>query len=72
LVNLNRSHLELFLLTKLAIAFEFYDDEQTAVNSFFPDRRLKHYDILDFVQQEEGGGSESLRPIRPAMFETLQ
>jgi len=54
LANLNRSHLELFLLTKLAIAFEFFDDVQDAVNSFFPDRALKHFDILDFVEREEG------------------
>ncbi len=53
LVNLNRAHLELFLLTKLAIAFEFFDIEQDAVNSFFPDRALKRYDILDFIQHEE-------------------
>lgn len=52
LLNLNRSHLELFLLTKLAIAFEFFSDEQDAVDSFFPDRALKHYDVLDFVQHE--------------------
>jgi anti-sigma B factor antagonist len=51
LVNVNRSHMELFVLTKLAIAFEFFDDEQEAVNSFFPDRALKHFDILSFVQQ---------------------
>jgi anti-sigma B factor antagonist len=54
LVNLNRSPLELFLLTKLAIAFEFFDDEQDAVNSFFPDRELKRFDVLNFVQQETG------------------
>jgi anti-sigma B factor antagonist len=58
LVSLNRSHLELFLLTKLAIAFEFFDDEQEAVNSFFPDRERKHFDILDFVQDEAGRGSD--------------
>src|SRR5664279_1582881 len=52
LVNLNRSHLELFLLTKLAIAFEFFDDEQDAVNSFFPDRAVKRFDILHFVKHE--------------------
>jgi|SRR5581483_7532648 len=52
LVNLNRSHLELFLLTKLAIAFEFFDDEQEAVNSFFPDRAVKCFDVLSFVQEE--------------------
>ena len=53
LVNLNRSHLELFLLTKLAIVFEFFDDEQDAVNSFFPDRALRRFDVLDFVQHED-------------------
>ena len=53
LVNVNRSHLELFLLTKLAIAFEFFDDEQDAVNSFFPDRAVKPFDILNFVQHED-------------------
>jgi anti-sigma B factor antagonist len=54
LVNLNRSHLKLFLLTRLAIAFEFFDDEQDAVNSFFPDRAVKHFDILSFVEREPG------------------
>ncbi len=57
LVNLNRSHLELFLLTRLAIAFEFFTDEQDAVNSFFPDRAPKPFDILQFVQEEEEHGS---------------
>jgi len=52
LVNLNRSHLALFLLTKLAIAFEFFDNEQDAVDSFFPDRVLKRFDVLSFVQRE--------------------
>ncbi len=54
LLNLNRAHLKLFLLTKLAIAFEFFDDEQDAVDSFFPDRELKHFDVLDFVREEGG------------------
>jgi len=53
LANLNRKHLELFLLTKLAIAFEFFEDEQDAVNSFFPDRALNRFDILNFVRQDE-------------------
>jgi anti-sigma B factor antagonist len=51
LLSLDRSHLELFLLTKLAIAFEFFDDEQEAVNSFFPERKRKPFDILEFVEQ---------------------
>lgn len=53
LFNVNRAHLKLFLLTRLAIAFEFFGDEQDAVDSFFPDRELKHFDILEFVQHEE-------------------
>jgi anti-sigma B factor antagonist len=60
LANLNRSHLKLFLLTRLAIAFEFYDDEQDAVNSFFPDRELKHFDVLDFVEHEDDPSSKNV------------
>jgi anti-sigma B factor antagonist len=58
LVNLDRSHLELFLLTKLTIAFEFFDGEHDAVNSFFQDRALRRFDILNFVQHEDGRDSD--------------
>jgi anti-sigma B factor antagonist len=60
LANLNRSHLKLFLLTRLAIAFEFFDDEHDAVNSFFPDRALKHFDVLDFVEHEDDPNSKNV------------
>jgi len=53
LANVNRSHLKLFLLTRLAIAFEFFDEEGDAVDSFFPDRALKPFDVLDFVRRED-------------------
>jgi anti-sigma B factor antagonist len=62
LLNLNRTHLKLFLLTRLAIAFEFFDDEQDAVNSFFPDRELKHFDVLEFVQHEGDTDSKHVNP----------
>jgi anti-sigma B factor antagonist len=62
LLNLNRTHLKLFLLTRLAIAFEFFEDEQDAVNSFFPDREPKHFDVLDFVQQEDNTNSKHGNP----------
>jgi anti-sigma B factor antagonist len=45
-------------LTKLAIAFEFFDDEQEAVNSFFPDRDMQRFDVLDFVQHQDGRNSD--------------
>jgi anti-sigma B factor antagonist len=35
----------------LATVFEIFTDEQDAVNSFFPDRKIQTFDILDFVQQ---------------------
>jgi len=51
LLNLNRRNIELLVMTKLATVFEIFTDEQDAVNSYFPDRKLKTFDILDFVQQ---------------------
>ncbi len=51
LLHLNRRNIELLVMTKLATVFEIFTDEQDAVNSFFPDRKIKTFDILDFVQQ---------------------
>lgn len=55
LVNLNRRNLELVLLTKLSTVFQIFNEEQEAINSFFPDREIKHFDILSFVQQQKEG-----------------
>ena len=41
------------MLTKLTTVFEIFNDEQDAVNSFFPDREIKRFDILSFVQEHE-------------------
>ncbi|MBZ5727353.1 MAG: STAS domain-containing protein [Acidobacteriia bacterium] len=51
LLNLNRRHIELLVMTKLATVFEIFADEQDAVNSYYPDRKIKTFDILNFVQQ---------------------
>jgi anti-sigma B factor antagonist len=51
LVNVNRRNIELLVMTKLATVFEIYPDEQDAINSFYPDRQVKTFDILDFVQK---------------------
>jgi anti-sigma B factor antagonist len=58
LVNLNRRNIELLILTKLSTVFEVFNDEQDAVNSFFPTREIKKFDILNFVQQQQGDWSE--------------
>jgi anti-sigma B factor antagonist len=52
LVNLNKRNVELLLLTKLHTVFEVFTDTQDAVNSFFPNREIKRFDILSFVQQQ--------------------
>jgi anti-sigma B factor antagonist len=52
LENLNRRTIELLLFTKLTTVFEIFGDEQDAVNSFFPDRLIKRFDILTFVNEQ--------------------
>jgi anti-sigma B factor antagonist len=52
LVNPNKRNVELLLLTKLHTVFEVFTEVQDAVNSFFPDRQIKRFDILSFVQQQ--------------------
>jgi anti-sigma B factor antagonist len=54
LENLNRRNIELLVFTKLTTVFELFNDEQDAVNSFFPDREIRHFDILSFIKQQEG------------------
>jgi len=56
LLNLSRRNIELLVMTKLATVFEIFSDEQDAVNSFFPDRKLNQFDILSFVQQMKKEG----------------
>jgi len=51
LLNLNRRNIELLVMTKLATVFDLFTDEQDAVNSFFPDRAIRTFDILNFVEQ---------------------
>jgi anti-sigma B factor antagonist len=53
LVNLNRRNVELLVATKLTTIFEIFNDEQDAVNSFFPGREIKGFDILEFVKTHE-------------------
>ncbi len=81
LLHLSERHMELMVLSKLTTVFEIFDDEQLAINSFYPDREvqlttvfeifmtsnsstastleIKPFDILEFVQSQEG---EKARP----------
>jgi hypothetical protein len=53
LLNLGESQARLPDTLKLNTVFETYQDESAAVNSFFPERAIQHYDILDFVEEQE-------------------
>src|SRR6202050_5153398 len=59
LLNLNKRNIELLLLTKLHTIFEVFSDEQDAVNSFFPDRPVRRYDILEWIQDRGMPTSDS-------------
>jgi anti-sigma B factor antagonist len=51
LLNVNRRNIELIVLTKMDTIFEVFDDETDAVNSFFPGREIKRFDILAFIKK---------------------
>jgi len=53
LARLNIEHLSLNVLTKLNTVFEVFVDEQDAVNSFFPGRANRDYDLLEWVREQE-------------------
>jgi anti-sigma B factor antagonist len=53
LARLKRAHIEAIMKAKLEVVFEIYEDDQDAVNSFFPGREVAHYDVLRFVRTQE-------------------
>jgi anti-sigma B factor antagonist len=52
LLHLNERNLELMVITKLSTVLELFDDELEAVNSFYPERRVRKFDILNFVTEQ--------------------
>ncbi|MBV8550262.1 MAG: STAS domain-containing protein [Acidobacteriaceae bacterium] len=59
LLNLSQRSAQLLVLTKLSTVFEIFDDEQAAINSFFPERDVKRFDILEFVKSQENQNQQS-------------
>src|SRR6202521_739154 len=51
LVNLSPAQASVANILKLDSEFDIYPDEQDAVNSFFPERTVPHYDILQLVEE---------------------
>jgi anti-sigma B factor antagonist len=53
LLKLSKRSAQLLILTKLTTVFQIFDDEEAAVNSFFAEREVKPFDILEFVKSQE-------------------
>jgi anti-sigma B factor antagonist len=53
LLNVPKRSAELMVLTKLSTVFEIFNEEQAAINSFFPGREVRRFDILEFVKSSE-------------------
>jgi anti-sigma B factor antagonist len=59
LVNLKPKHIEILVEAKLGRVFEVFENDQEAINSFFPDRDFQRYDILEFVRRLHGSAKQS-------------
>ncbi|HWY49335.1 MAG TPA: STAS domain-containing protein [Bryobacteraceae bacterium] len=57
LLNLSSSHADI----------ETYQQETDAVNSFFPDRVVPRYDILEFVKEQQQLRDQNVSVAQPAL-----
>ncbi|HTB20532.1 MAG TPA: STAS domain-containing protein [Bryobacteraceae bacterium] len=49
LANLRPAHLKTLRVAKLETVFGVFGGQQDAINSFFPERKMPHYDLLELV-----------------------
>lgn len=59
LAHLDHVHANIYEMARLESVVEIYANELDAVNSFFPDRNVSHYDILDYVESLPAHESEN-------------
>ena len=50
LARLHPSHMDLLVIAKMETIFKVFDHEQDAINSFFQERQIARFDILDFLE----------------------
>jgi len=56
LIHVSKRITGLLILTKLSTVFEIFENERSAIDSFFPGREIKHFDILEFVKRDTAEG----------------
>jgi anti-sigma B factor antagonist len=49
LANLNPAHMQALLVARLETVFDVYGSALDAINAFFPERKVPHYDLLALV-----------------------
>jgi anti-sigma B factor antagonist len=49
LTNVGRRHMKLLVLTKLTAVVELFDNEDAAVDSFFPERTAKRFEVAEYA-----------------------
>jgi anti-sigma B factor antagonist len=49
LANLHPAHMKVLLVARLETVFDVFGNELDAINSFFPERKVPHYDLLELV-----------------------
>jgi anti-sigma B factor antagonist len=50
ILNMKPSEMEVPVEANLETFIEVFQNEADAINSFFPERVIKHYDVLEFVE----------------------
>jgi anti-sigma B factor antagonist len=57
--ELRTPHIELLTEARLETVFEVFHDEHEAIDSFFSDRDVNRFDVLEFVEREKRAKSLS-------------
>jgi anti-sigma B factor antagonist len=65
--NLHQSHIELLVDAQLEAALVAFQTEGDAIDSFFPDRAVKAYDVLEFVETAAAQYMKSEKPLAPLL-----
>jgi anti-sigma B factor antagonist len=61
LADLQPAHMQVLVVAKLETVFDVFGSEQDAINSFFPDRKVAHYDLLELVTSIRAARSHELQ-----------
>jgi anti-sigma B factor antagonist len=51
-LGLSKKNVQLLVLTRLATLFPIFDDQELAIDSFFPGRQRKQFNVLEFVKDQ--------------------